>query len=97
MSGVHNPEQSAALEFRKRELEQDLRAPAVQLEHDGVGSEPVVRAYVDYCRGHGKTYHPDRRHDLTTLALRRQFGPEYEHSLRTVPGWWPRRPRRPTG
>jgi protein-S-isoprenylcysteine O-methyltransferase Ste14 len=29
-------------------------------------------------------------------ALRRQFGPRYEHYLRTVPGWWPRRPRRPT-
>ena len=23
-------------------------------------------------------------------TLRRQFGPEYEHYLRTVPGWWPR-------
>jgi protein-S-isoprenylcysteine O-methyltransferase Ste14 len=30
-------------------------------------------------------------------TLRRQFGTEYEHYLRTVPGWWPRRPRRPTG
>jgi protein-S-isoprenylcysteine O-methyltransferase Ste14 len=29
-------------------------------------------------------------------TLRQQFGPEYEHYLRTVPGWWPRRPRRPT-
>jgi protein-S-isoprenylcysteine O-methyltransferase Ste14 len=29
-------------------------------------------------------------------TLRRQFGPQYEHYLRTVPGWWPRRPRRPT-
>jgi protein-S-isoprenylcysteine O-methyltransferase Ste14 len=27
-------------------------------------------------------------------ALRRQFGTEYENYLRTVPGWWPRRPRR---
>jgi protein-S-isoprenylcysteine O-methyltransferase Ste14 len=29
-------------------------------------------------------------------TLRRQFGPQYEHYLGTVPGWWPRRPRRPT-
>jgi protein-S-isoprenylcysteine O-methyltransferase Ste14 len=29
-------------------------------------------------------------------TLRRQFGSQYEHYLRTVPGWWPRRPRRPT-
>ena len=29
-------------------------------------------------------------------TLRRQFGTEYEDYLRTVPGWWPRRPRRPT-
>ena len=29
-------------------------------------------------------------------TLRRQFGPQYEHYLRTVPGWWPRRRRRPT-
>src|SRR5215218_5762510 len=28
-------------------------------------------------------------------ALRRQFGTEYEDYLRTVPGWLPRRPRRP--
>ena len=26
-------------------------------------------------------------------TLRRQFGAEYEEYLRTVPGWWPRRPR----
>jgi protein-S-isoprenylcysteine O-methyltransferase Ste14 len=30
-------------------------------------------------------------------TLRRQFGTEYEKYLRTVPGWWPRRSRRPTG
>jgi DNA/RNA-binding domain of Phe-tRNA-synthetase-like protein len=57
MSGVDNPEQSAALEARKRELEDDLRASAAQLGRDGVPSEPIVRAYVDYYRAHGKTYH----------------------------------------
>jgi DNA/RNA-binding domain of Phe-tRNA-synthetase-like protein len=51
MSGVHNPAESAALEARKRELEEALRARAV------VGGEPVVRAYVDYYRAFGKTYH----------------------------------------
>ena len=30
-------------------------------------------------------------------TLRRRFGAEYEEYLRAVPGWWPRRPRRPTG
>ena len=30
-------------------------------------------------------------------VLRQQFGTEYEDYLRTVPGWWPRRPRRPPG
>jgi len=27
-------------------------------------------------------------------TLRRQFGPAYEEYVRTVPGWWPRSPRR---
>jgi DNA/RNA-binding domain of Phe-tRNA-synthetase-like protein len=50
MRGVSNPEQSAALEAAKRQLEQELRAgePA---------AEPVLRAYVDYYRARGKTYH----------------------------------------
>jgi protein-S-isoprenylcysteine O-methyltransferase Ste14 len=30
-------------------------------------------------------------------TLRRQFGAEYDEYRRTVPGWWPRRPRPPTG
>ena len=29
-------------------------------------------------------------------TLRQQFGTDYEEYLRTVPVWWPRRPRRPT-
>jgi protein-S-isoprenylcysteine O-methyltransferase Ste14 len=28
-------------------------------------------------------------------TLRRQFGAQYDQYLRAVPGWWPRRPRRP--
>jgi DNA/RNA-binding domain of Phe-tRNA-synthetase-like protein len=57
MTGVNNPEQSPALEVQKRELEEGLRARAAQFGGDGVGSEPRVRAYVDYYRSHGKTYH----------------------------------------
>jgi protein-S-isoprenylcysteine O-methyltransferase Ste14 len=30
-------------------------------------------------------------------TLRRQFGTQYENYLRTVPGWWPRPPRPPSG
>jgi protein-S-isoprenylcysteine O-methyltransferase Ste14 len=30
-------------------------------------------------------------------TLRRQFGTQYENYLRTVPGWWPRPPRRRSG
>jgi DNA/RNA-binding domain of Phe-tRNA-synthetase-like protein len=55
MSGVHNPEQSDALETRKRELEESLRADAARIE--GLGTEPKVRAYLDYYKAHGKTYH----------------------------------------
>jgi DNA/RNA-binding domain of Phe-tRNA-synthetase-like protein len=57
MTGVDNPEQSPALEVHTRELEEALRVRAAQLGADGVGSEPGVRAYVDYYRAHGKTYH----------------------------------------
>jgi DNA/RNA-binding domain of Phe-tRNA-synthetase-like protein len=48
---VSNPERSAALEAAKRRLEEELRAA------DGPGPEGVLRAYVDYYRRHGKTYH----------------------------------------
>jgi DNA/RNA-binding domain of Phe-tRNA-synthetase-like protein len=57
MTGVQNPERSDALEIRKRALEEELRAAAARLGPDGVGSEPVVRAYLDYYRARGKTYH----------------------------------------
>jgi DNA/RNA-binding domain of Phe-tRNA-synthetase-like protein len=50
MRGVSNPDRSDALEARKRRLEEELRAA------DG-GPDGVLRAYVDYYRGHGKTYH----------------------------------------
>lgn len=57
MHSVENPEQSTALEVDKRRLEENLRARAGRLGPDGLDSEPEVRAYVDYYRAHGKTYH----------------------------------------
>jgi DNA/RNA-binding domain of Phe-tRNA-synthetase-like protein len=53
MRAVRNPEQSATLEAEKRRLEQQLRAAAGGLQS---GTDPVVRAYVDYYRARGKTY-----------------------------------------
>jgi DNA/RNA-binding domain of Phe-tRNA-synthetase-like protein len=49
MRGVSNPERSDALEAAKRRLEDELRATSAP---DG-----VLRAYVDYYRARGKTYH----------------------------------------
>jgi DNA/RNA-binding domain of Phe-tRNA-synthetase-like protein len=57
MIGVRNPERSAALETHKRQLEEGLRARGARLGRDGVDSDPALRAYVDYYRAHGKTYH----------------------------------------
>jgi DNA/RNA-binding domain of Phe-tRNA-synthetase-like protein len=56
MTGVSNPDHSAALEPQKRRLEEDLRrssgsGPA------GPDADRVLRAYADYYRSHGNTYH----------------------------------------
>jgi DNA/RNA-binding domain of Phe-tRNA-synthetase-like protein len=51
MGGVSNPERSDALEEAKRALEAELRAAG---DLDG---NPVLRAYADYYRGFGKTFH----------------------------------------
>jgi DNA/RNA-binding domain of Phe-tRNA-synthetase-like protein len=56
MRGVHNPEQSAALERRKRRLEDDLRRAAGSGAGGGE-ADRVLRAYTDYYRSHGNTYH----------------------------------------
>jgi DNA/RNA-binding domain of Phe-tRNA-synthetase-like protein len=56
MSRIRNPAESAELESRKRQLEADLRAQAVRLGRDGIGSELQVRSYLDYYRARGKTY-----------------------------------------
>jgi DNA/RNA-binding domain of Phe-tRNA-synthetase-like protein len=49
MRGVENPQRCEALEARKRELEEALRA----VEPDAAR----LAAYADYYRTHGKTYH----------------------------------------
>jgi len=51
MGGVRNPERSAALEERKRTLEAELR------EIGDLDGNPVLRAYADYYRAFGKTFH----------------------------------------
>jgi DNA/RNA-binding domain of Phe-tRNA-synthetase-like protein len=51
MREVSNPERSEALEAAKRRLEGELRALGEP------GPDAVLRAYVDYYRAHGKTYH----------------------------------------
>jgi DNA/RNA-binding domain of Phe-tRNA-synthetase-like protein len=56
MSGVHNPEHSAALEPHKRRMEVDLRRAAGSAAEDAE-AERVLRAYADYYRSHGNTYH----------------------------------------
>ena len=57
MSGVDNPERSEPLDTRKRELEESLRADAARVGPEGLAGQPRFRAYLDYYRTHGKTYH----------------------------------------
>jgi DNA/RNA-binding domain of Phe-tRNA-synthetase-like protein len=61
MRGVSNPEHSPVLEAAKRRLEQQLRAAPVPDEH------PVLRAYVDYYRERGKTYHVKAQRESVAL------------------------------
>jgi DNA/RNA-binding domain of Phe-tRNA-synthetase-like protein len=52
MREVHSPKESTALEAEKRRLEEQLRAGVSK-----PGTDQIVRAYVDYYRAHGQTYH----------------------------------------
>jgi DNA/RNA-binding domain of Phe-tRNA-synthetase-like protein len=56
MRGVHNPEHSAVLELHKRRLEETLRRAAGS-GAGGAEADRVLRAYTDYYRSHGNTYH----------------------------------------
>lgn len=61
MRGVRNPEENRALEAAKRRLEEKLRAAG---DPDG---EPILRAYVDYYRARGKTYHVKAQRESVAL------------------------------
>jgi DNA/RNA-binding domain of Phe-tRNA-synthetase-like protein len=68
LSRVRNPELSPALEVRKRELEQGLRADAARTGGEGIGHEPVLRAYADYYRARGKTYQVKAQWESVALS-----------------------------
>jgi DNA/RNA-binding domain of Phe-tRNA-synthetase-like protein len=54
MRAVRNPERSDALEAEKRRLEARLRSAT---RDRSARLERIARAYADYYRAHGKTYH----------------------------------------
>jgi len=62
MRGVSNAEHSPGLEAAKRRLEEQLRAG-----EPGVDALPVLRAYVDYYRDRGKTYHVKAQRESVAL------------------------------
>ncbi len=55
MKGVGNP--AGRLEARKRELESDLRRRYAGFDRQRFKALPVIRAYDDYYRAFGKSYH----------------------------------------
>ena len=57
MQGVVNPESHAELDARKDELENELRARFADYDRAALKSIPVIRAYIDYYKRFGKSYH----------------------------------------
>ena len=57
MHSVSNPAHHPALESRKAELEEKLRAQFSGQERATIASHPTLRAYDDYYRQFKKTYH----------------------------------------
>jgi DNA/RNA-binding domain of Phe-tRNA-synthetase-like protein len=57
MDGVINPERHAALDSRKRDLEQALRARYGGYDRAALRALPVLQAYAAYYKGFKKTYH----------------------------------------
>jgi DNA/RNA-binding domain of Phe-tRNA-synthetase-like protein len=57
MSGAANPEGHPLLERRRAELEGRLRSRYAGLDRGGLKALPVLKAYADYYRRFGKTYH----------------------------------------
>jgi DNA/RNA-binding domain of Phe-tRNA-synthetase-like protein len=66
MRDVRNPEASAALEAGKRRLEDLLRAAGASGD-GGAGADRVLRAYVDYYRARGKSYHVKAQRESVAL------------------------------
>jgi DNA/RNA-binding domain of Phe-tRNA-synthetase-like protein len=62
MRGVSNPEHSPMLEAAKRRLEEQLRAGESDAD-----AQAVLRAYVDYYRARGKTYHVKAQRESVAL------------------------------
>lgn len=57
LSGVENPKQDDALEAHARELEADLRRRLSGLDRSQIAVLPSIRAYAEYYKRFGKTYH----------------------------------------
>ena len=57
MQGVTNPEGHRDLDARKEELENELRARFAEHDRAALKSIPVIRAYNDYYKRFGKSYH----------------------------------------
>jgi len=57
MTGVRNPESHAGLDERKTALEHELRERLSSFDRAALKALPVIRAYGDYYKRFGKTYH----------------------------------------
>ena len=57
MADVANPEGHAELDARKRRLENEIRARFSDHDRAALKSIPVIRAYNDYYKRFGKSYH----------------------------------------
>jgi DNA/RNA-binding domain of Phe-tRNA-synthetase-like protein len=57
MRAVRNPDHSLALEAEKRRVEEQLRAAPGESTQDSPDADRVARAYTDYYRARGKSYH----------------------------------------
>jgi DNA/RNA-binding domain of Phe-tRNA-synthetase-like protein len=57
MHNVVNPERHPALEARKEELENQLRARFSGCDRAALKALPIIEAYDDYCKRYKKTYH----------------------------------------
>ena len=67
MRGVANPPHHAELEARKKELEDELRARFSGQDRTALKAIPVVRAYSDYYKRFGKSYHVQLQLESVTL------------------------------